>query len=88
VRLAMVHVESAAFGVQLVVKDGGGNTAAIFDSTATTYATFADAVSITNPALGQIPPDLIIEETDVVQLVAVGGVFATTAVVSYEEYEE
>jgi len=83
----MVHVVTN-LQVQLVVKDGGGNIAAIFDTQGGTYATFANAVAISNGALGEIPPDLIIEETDSVELVAVGGVFAGTAVISYEEYED
>jgi len=84
VRLSAIHVVTPNGTVTLTVLDGVGAPAAIFVCTAVTSATFANAFSTTNTDIEQIPPDLWIEETDIVRLTFAGAT-VSDVVVSYQE---
>jgi len=84
VRISAIHVVACSVNVSLEILNGAGVTAVAFFLGATTSATFANAVSITNTDLAQIPDDLWIDETDDVRLTFAGPT-TSEIVVSYEE---
>jgi len=73
--------------VTLEILDGAGVVAFVAKVGATSNATFANAFSVLNTDLEQIPPDLWIEETDDVRLTFAAAT-VSDVVVSYQEKGE
>jgi len=87
IRLSAVHVVAAAGAVTLAILNGAGVAAFVTTVTAGASATFANAFSVTNTDLEQIPPDLWIEETDDIRLTFAAAT-VSAVVVSYQEKGE
>jgi len=83
VELTGVCLQASAQNVTLRVLDGAGQIAFSSTCAAATPLVFAPIVDI-NGIIAPIPKDLVIEETDDVELVAAGAI-STIAVISYQE---
>jgi len=87
VRISAVHVATWVGNVNFQVLDAAGAIAFDQQVAAAAAATFANAFSVGYTEIGQIPPDLWIEETDDVRLTFAGAT-VSNVVVSYQEKGE